>query len=175
MSVIAPVLPSWGCLQGWFGYYSCWYIGLIEGFPWALRIFLWDFSFVNPAYLPVSSILCCNVWIDFYCLTKFVFLTWNLIVIWQELPLHAKKNLMVELPRGGQSGIVSGPLVATKNFSGWHEAFIWSRLIWSCICFYHLLSAFWVDHSKIQTLEGSSSCALEGWSCVKVASNFYGN
>lgn len=34
---------------------------------------------------------------------------------WQELPIYAEKNFMVELLREGQSGKGSGPLAAMKG------------------------------------------------------------
>lgn len=65
-------------------------LGLPPGVIWLLQLlihrndrkfamstnnFSWKFSFVNPAYLPISSISCYNVWIDFYCLIKVASLT----------------------------------------------------------------------------------------------------
>lgn len=61
------VFPSWSSLRGRLGFCNCWAIGLTGNFPWALRnlVFFLGIRFrKHPVYVPVSSILSCNLWID---------------------------------------------------------------------------------------------------------------
>lgn len=121
------LFPSCGSLGGWLGFCNCWDMALTGNFPWALRnFFFWGIRFRKHAvYFRLLHFML--QFMDWLLLSHRVpFLGWDFIAAWQQLQIRAKKNPMVELPRGDQSGRGSGPLAAIMNFSAWHEAFLWS-------------------------------------------------